>query len=103
MEKLQKCNMAGENHSQKEKKKNKRKWLAGIEGKAENWKEKETLSPWLYSHPVHSLVTQAHNPPPPSALLQFSQDGFQDFPGGPAVKTPRFHFRGRSFDPWSGN
>ena len=27
----------------------------------------------------------------------------QDFPGSPAVKTPRFQCRGRGFDPWSGN
>ena len=24
-----------------------------------------------------------------------------DFPGGPVVKTPHFHFRGHEFDPWS--
>ena len=24
-----------------------------------------------------------------------------DFPGGPVVKTPRFHCRGHRFDPWS--
>ena len=33
------------------------------------------------------------------ALDEFSWD----FPGGPVVKTPRFHCRGRGFDPWSGN
>ena len=27
----------------------------------------------------------------------------QDFPGGPVVETPRFHFRGHGFNPWSGN
>ena len=27
----------------------------------------------------------------------------RDFPGGPVVKTPGFHRRGRSFNPWSGN
>ena len=27
----------------------------------------------------------------------------QDFPGGPVVKTPRFHCRGPRFDPWLGN
>ena len=26
-----------------------------------------------------------------------------DFPGGPVVKTPHSHFRGRRFDPWPGN
>ena len=26
-----------------------------------------------------------------------------EFLGGPVVKTPRFHCRGRGFDPWSGN
>ena len=26
-----------------------------------------------------------------------------DFPGGPVVKTPRFHGRGCRFDPWLGN
>ena len=26
-----------------------------------------------------------------------------DFPGGPEVKTPRFHCRGHGFDPWLGN
>ena len=25
-----------------------------------------------------------------------------DFPSGPVVKTPRFHFRGHGFNPWSG-
>ena len=28
---------------------------------------------------------------------------FGDFPGGPEVKTLRFHHRGRGFDPSSGN
>ena len=27
----------------------------------------------------------------------------QEFPGGPVVRTPRFHCRGPGFDPWSGN
>ena len=27
----------------------------------------------------------------------------RDFPGGPVVKTLRFHCTGYSFDPWSGN
>ena len=27
----------------------------------------------------------------------------RDFPGGPVVKTPRFHCRGNGLDPWSGN
>ena len=27
---------------------------------------------------------------------------WQDFPGGPVVKTPRFHCRRRGFDAWSG-
>ena len=26
-----------------------------------------------------------------------------DFPGGPAVKTPRFYCRWHGFDPWLGN
>ena len=26
-----------------------------------------------------------------------------DFPGGPVVKTLRFHCRGHGFDPWLGN
>ena len=26
-----------------------------------------------------------------------------DFPGGPAVKASRFHYRGREFHPWLGN
>ena len=26
-----------------------------------------------------------------------------DFPGGPVVKTPRFHCRGHGFDPWLEN
>lgn len=26
-----------------------------------------------------------------------------EFPGGPEVKTPRFHFEGCGFNPWSGN
>ena len=26
-----------------------------------------------------------------------------DFPGGPVVKTPRFHCRGHRLDPWLGN
>ena len=26
-----------------------------------------------------------------------------DFPGGPVVKTPRFHCSRRGFDPWLGN
>ena len=28
---------------------------------------------------------------------------FRDVPGGPGVRTPRFHLRGRGFDPGSGN
>ena len=31
------------------------------------------------------------------------QGGQEDFPGGPALKTLRFHGRGHGFDPWSGN
>ena len=27
----------------------------------------------------------------------------EDFPGGPVLKTPCFHCRGRGFDPWSGS
>ena len=27
----------------------------------------------------------------------------RDFPGGPGVRTPRFHCRGLGFDRWSGN
>ena len=27
----------------------------------------------------------------------------RDFPGGPVVKTPCFHYRGHGFDPWLGN
>ena len=27
----------------------------------------------------------------------------RDFPGGPVVKTSRFHCRGHGLDPWSGN
>ena len=70
MEKLQKCHMeASENHSQKGQKKKKR--LTDIEGNAENWKKKET---WLYSQPTQSQATQAHNPPPTSALHKFSQE-----------------------------
>ena len=26
-----------------------------------------------------------------------------EFPGGPVLKTPCFHFRGRGFNLWSGN
>ena len=29
--------------------------------------------------------------------------GSEDFPGGPGVRTPSFHCRGRRFDPQSGN
>ena len=28
---------------------------------------------------------------------------YRDFPGGPVVRTPHFHYRGHKFDPWSGN
>ena len=31
------------------------------------------------------------------------QDRWRELPGGPVVKTPRFHCRGHGFDPWSGN
>ena len=27
----------------------------------------------------------------------------REFPGGPVVRTPRFHCRGPGLDPWSGN
>ena len=33
----------------------------------------------------------------------FKRQYSRDFPGDPVVKTPRFHRRGREFDPWSGN
>ena len=29
--------------------------------------------------------------------------GWREFPGGPVVKTPRFHCGEHGFDPWSGN
>ena len=30
-------------------------------------------------------------------------DIYQEFPGGPVVKTPSFHCQRPGFDPWSGN
>ena len=33
---------------------------------------------------------------------RFNKQG-RDFPGGPVVRTPGFHCRGRGFDPLSGN
>ena len=33
----------------------------------------------------------------------FKRARFWEFPGGPVVKTLRFHCRGRGFNPWSGN
>ena len=35
--------------------------------------------------------------------LRIKVGTYQDFPGGPVVKTPHFHCRGCRFDPWSGN
>ena len=36
-------------------------------------------------------------------LFKLLSNRYQDFPGGPAVKTLRFHLRGCGFHPWSGN
>ena len=35
--------------------------------------------------------------------FQQLKKNFWDFPGGPVVKTLRFHCQGREFDPWSGS
>ena len=35
--------------------------------------------------------------------LSSNRDSWRDFPGGPVVKTLRFHCRGYRSDPWSGN
>ena len=35
--------------------------------------------------------------PPPKKRFK------RDYPGGPVVKTPHFHRRGRGFNPWLGN
>ena len=37
-----------------------------------------------------------------SASVSPSMKDEKDFPGGPVVKTPRFHFRGCKLSPWSG-
>ena len=31
------------------------------------------------------------------------ESGCWEFPGGPVVRTPRFHYRGPRFNPWLGN
>ena len=42
--------------------------------------------------------------PAPRQWLGIEGGPFREFPGGAVVnKTPRFHFSGRRFDPWSGN
>ena len=38
----------------------------------------------------------------PLLLLQLPRSPLGGFPGGPVVKTPRFHCRERRFSPWSG-
>ena len=35
-------------------------------------------------------------------IIIFKDLKILDFPGGPVVKTLRFHCRGHGFDPWSG-
>ena len=37
------------------------------------------------------------------AMGKVQENKQRDLPGGPVVKTLRFHCRGRRFDPWSGN
>ena len=36
-------------------------------------------------------------------VFSFKELRLRDFPGGPVVKTPRFHCKGSGFDPWSRN
>ena len=36
-------------------------------------------------------------------VLRHQKKKYVDFPGGPVVRTPRFHCRGHGFDPGSGN
>ena len=35
--------------------------------------------------------------------LCFLKSICREFPGGPAIKTQRFHYHGPGFDPWLGN
>ena len=35
--------------------------------------------------------------------LSWTESIFRDFPGGPVVKNPHFHFMGHGLDPWLGN
>ena len=38
-----------------------------------------------------------------TAHISNKKKKFRDFPGGPAVRTPCFHYRGQRFNPWLGN
>ena len=38
-----------------------------------------------------------------ASIFLFKKKSGLDFPGGPVVKTPRFHRKGCRFDPWLGN
>ena len=37
------------------------------------------------------------------AVVQSSLENEEEIPGGPVVRTLRFHCRGDGFDPWLGN
>ena len=49
-------------------------------------------SPW--GHKESDIVTEQ---------IKMNTFSWQDFLGGPAVKTPCFHCRGNRFSPWLGN
>ena len=49
-----------------------------------------------------SCVTKARCPVLWVFIFSALKWGRQDCPGGPVVKTPRFHCRGHGFDPWLG-
>ena len=58
-------------------------------------KVSQGVSKWLWEIDVVRQIARD--------LLGVRKTGFREFPGGPAVRTLCFHFRGPRFDPWSGN
>ena len=68
----------------------------------QTWKQQRCplVGEWVY----HSFVVHPDNEilfSPKKENKRKENPG--NFPGGPVVKSPRFHCSGRGFDPWSGN
>ena len=61
------------------------------------------LAPWPGIQPApFALEGKVFTTGPPGRSLPTVKNVNTDFPGGPMVRTPHFHYKGHRFDPWLG-